>query len=376
MTGVFVALPAPDAPPHTDLHLIRAVRRTFPGPAELLHDPVQRDRTGTYLADLVRPYGLRMRPGLFDTSSAALGQSYGEMAAELIRALVPPHEPVDLLVLAFAIHDMLPGRATATYLSHVCPGTPLSFALCDQGSAAAFSGLRVAREYAASAGCRRILLITVEQAVLPYDAAVPVPASHQAVAMLYAAAPAPGTDTPAASDGTGTPAASDGAGGPADPDGPGMPAAVGYGAGAPARVTAVRQHADVAADDVAELAAAELLGLVAGRPDVPVVLGDGLAAAWPAHPRDLVTVAPPGRPSTGVWWALLDALASDPDRPRPVVVADYEPGLRYLCLVAVEPEGPSGTPEGPSGTPEGTDVEPVGQPPDPNSINVRPPVPS
>ncbi|WP_254910168.1 2-hydroxy-acid oxidase [Micromonospora sp. NBS 11-29] len=272
----------------TGLHLIRAARREFDGPAALLDDPVLRDRAGEYLTDLTRPYGLR-----FDPSAAARGQSYGEMAAELIRELVGADEPVDLLVLAFAVHDMLPGRATAAYLSHVCPGTPMSFALCDQGSAAPFTALRIARDHAASAGCRRALLLTVEQSVLPYAAGVAAPERHRAVAMLYGDAP---------------------------PDGG-------------ARVTAVRQHADVDPADVAALAATELRELGAGQPDVAVVLGAGLAPARPTPAGAPLTVVPPGQPTTGLWWTLLDQLGDGPDRPRAVVAADYEPDLRYLCLV-------------------------------------------
>ncbi|WP_431930175.1 2-hydroxy-acid oxidase [Micromonospora sp. RP3T] len=272
----------------TDLHLIRAARREFTGPAVLLDDPVLRARAGEYLTDLVRPYDLRV-------DAAARGQSYGEMAAELIGALVPADEPVDLLVLAFAVHDALPGRATAAYLSHVCPGTPMSFALCDQGSAAAFTGLRIAGAHA----YRRALLLVVEQSVLPYDPGVPVPERHRAVALLLGD-------------------------GPADDS---------------ARVTAVRQHADVGPDDVAALAAAELRALGAGRADVSVVLGPGLAGVRPP-PGGPVTVVPPGQPSTGVWWALLDRLVDGPERPRVAVAADYDPDLRYLCLVATATDQP------------------------------------
>ncbi|MBB5114660.1 4-hydroxymandelate oxidase [Micromonospora echinospora] len=314
----------------TGLRLLRAARRTFTGPAALLGDPVLRERAAGYLTDLTRPYGLRVPDGLFDAPSAALGQSYGEMAAELIPAVVPPDEPVDLLVLAFAVHDMLPGRATAAYLSHVCPGTPMSFALCDQGSAAAFTGLRIARGY----GCRRALLVTVEQAVLPYDAAVAVPARHRAVAMLYGVAtadPARHADDGATGGHDDSRSNSDG--------GAGGPERIGLGSGA--RVTALRQHADVRVDDVAALAAAEVAGLTAGRGDVAVVLGADLAAAWPGPGGHAVTTGPGRQPSTGVWWALLDRLAGDAARPRTVLAADYEPGLGYLSVVALEPAGRS-----------------------------------
>jgi 4-hydroxymandelate oxidase len=121
--------------------------------------------------------------------SAGLGHSYGEMAQMLISSVMSPDEPVDLLVLAFSLHDVRPGQQTAAYLSNVAPGAPMAFAVCDQGSAAAFSGLRIAREYASSAGIRRALLIVVEQATLPYDCPIrcpPAPGRHRALQRLRA----------------------------------------------------------------------------------------------------------------------------------------------------------------------------------------------
>ena len=67
-----------------------------------------------------------------------------------------------------------------------------------------------------------------------------------------------------------------------------------------------------------------------------MVLSADLAAAWPAHPVEGVTVTPPGQPTTGLWWTLLDRLTDRPGRSRPVVAADYDPDLRYLCLVTWE----------------------------------------
>ena len=241
------------AAPSTDLHLIRAARRAFTGPAALLHDPVHREQSRRYLTDLARQDGREVPAGLFDTASESLGQSYAEMAEALIGALVAPDEPVDLLVLAFSRHDMLPGRATATYLSHVCPGTPLSFAVCDQGSAAAFSALRLAHAYAASGGCRRFLLIAVEQTVLPYATSTPGPARHQGVALLFRTTgqdpAAPGAhpvppDAATAAEPAGLPV-----GQGTDSAGPAGP--TGDVVGASARLGVVRQHPAVAADEVA-----------------------------------------------------------------------------------------------------------------------------
>jgi 4-hydroxymandelate oxidase len=235
-----------------------------------------------------------------DPPSPALGHSYGEMAEALIGSAVPAAEPVDLLVLAFSSHDLRPGRQTAAYLSHVTPGAPMAFAICDQGSAAAFSGLRIACEYVSSAGIRRALLIVVEQAALPYACPVPVPSQHRGVAMLY-----------------GDRLHGDSA----------MP---------PARVAGLRQHPGVPPGDVAGLAAVGLKELAAGHHAVGLVLSDALAAVWTAPAAGQVRVMPPGQPSTGVWWGLIDEITSDAGHPDLLVAADYDPHLRYLCLTAFD----------------------------------------
>jgi 4-hydroxymandelate oxidase len=281
---VFVASP-PSITVRTGLPLIRAERRVFTGTAEFLDDPANRARTAEYLTDMARAYG---RDG---PASVAAGQSYGEMAEALIGSVVSADEPVDLLVLAFAVHDLWPSRQTAAYLSGVTPGTPLAFAICDQGSAAAFSGLTIAREYAASAGVRRALLIVVEQAEMPYDCAAPLPLRHQGVAMLY---------------------------GPS-------PSMLG-------RVVGVRQHPGVAPDEVARIAAEDLNALAKDCGHVAVVCNDALASLWSAPAAGRVRVAAPGQPATGVWSDLIDQLRVDDGRPELVVAADYDPDLRYLCL--------------------------------------------
>jgi hypothetical protein len=293
---VLVARPPVRPPLRRDLHLVRTARRTFTGPAEFLADPGNRARVAEYLADMARPYALEVQAALFgEPPSPALGQSYGEMAHALIGSVVSADEPVDLLVLAFAIHDLRPGRQTAAYLSAVTPGAPMAFAICDQGSAAAFSGLRIAREYAVSAGIRRALLIVVEQGALPYSCPVELPAQHRGVAMLY--------------------------GDRATPQ---------------ARVVGVRQHPGVPPGDVDGLAAADLSELAAGQHDVRIVLGAALAAVWTAPSACRVRVMPPGQPSTAVWWGLADELASEAGYRDLVVAADYDAELRYLCLTAFD----------------------------------------
>jgi 4-hydroxymandelate oxidase len=290
------------------LWLVGAERRVFAGSTGFLDDPANRADLATYLTDLTRPYPeSRYSEG---SSSADGSHSYGEMAEELIRTLVPADRPVDLLVLAYAIHDVQPGRATATYLSSVCPGTPLSFAISDQGTAAAFSGLRIVRDYltapvsstASGAGPgagRRALLIVLEQAGLPYPSAAARPAEHRGVAMLF--------DT----GGTGQ------SGGPAAPTG---------------RLVGLRQRPNRVGGGVAEQAAADLAELADGYSRVRMVAGPALVDAWPGRPDEL-RVGPAGQPATGVWWQLLDELGTGPDL---LVAADYDPELGYLCLAGFE----------------------------------------
>jgi hypothetical protein len=252
------------------MRLVRAGRRAFAGDADVLTDDDHRTQVTDYFADLVRPFGA---PPVTDLS----GQSYGEMATALVAEVVPAAEPVDLLVLAFSIHDVWPGRATATYLSHVCPGTPMAFAICDQGSASPFTGLRVIGDY----GVRRALLVVVEQAALPYESAAATPMAHQGVALLY-------------EEEAGT------------------------------RATEVRQYPDVGPEAVPELARLGVAELSAGHPGARVVLSDSLAAVWPDHPDH--TRAPAGQPTTGVWWHL-----AGPEEGA-VLVGDYDRELRYLCF--------------------------------------------
>jgi hypothetical protein len=232
---------------------VRAVtRRAFPAAAPFGAE--HRARYATWLADL----GAGPGPDLS-------GQSYAGMAAAVL-----PAAEVDLLVLAFAGHDIEPGRATATYLSHRCPGRPLALAVCDQGAAAPFTALRLIRDH----GAESALLVVVEQAGLPYPA--PVPAGHTAVGVHLARG---GT-------------------------------------------TGVEQYPDV---DPA---------------DVPAVLA---AAVDPG--ATLITATDPGRPVTGLWWALADAPAG------PVVLGGYEPATRRLCVATlgiarppriVSPRSPAG----------------------------------
>jgi 4-hydroxymandelate oxidase len=273
----------------------RAVRRRFPQPAYVAGDPAHTARLDVYLTDMLRPYDLALEPGALDRGR---GQSYGEMSEALVESIVEPGDAVDLLILVYAIPDITPGRATATYLSHICPGNPMAFAICDQGTAGAFTGLRLVRDYAA-AGVRRALLVIVEQAELPYDPGVPVdvPTGHAAVALLF---------------------------GDVDRD----------GAALAARLGAVRNRPEVDAVDVRTVLADEVAGL---SRDGSLILGAPLAGQLSDADRD-IRMAPPGQPFTGVWWTLAGQITEV--RPAGgamrIVLADYDAQLRYLSVAAID----------------------------------------
>jgi hypothetical protein len=272
--------------------------REFPGHSDRAGHPAFAELIG----DLVRPYGVPLRP------DASGGHSYGEMLAGLVGD-VPPGRPADVLILGFAMPDVWPERATATLLSDACPGSPLAFAVCDQGCAAGFTALRLARDYAAG-GCRRVLVALAEQARLDYDPPAPasVPARHAGFVMLCETGPAPGAGRP--------------------------------GAGGAPVLAAVRVLPGVAADQVPARLRRELAGLPAPGPDEGkpgdgqrlLVLGEGLAPLAGDLPGWRSAPLPPGQPLTGVWRELA-AWSPAPGR-GVLAIADYDPGLRYLCLAA------------------------------------------
>lgn len=316
---MYVTGPPPDAQPAGEpagrLRLHRAGRRVFPETSDLAWDPQLR----IFLGDMVRPYGLPLRDDLL---TAGAGHSYAQMGEELVRATVPADEPVDVLVFAHGIHDIRLGQPVALYLSEVCPGTPLAFAVCDQGTAAAFTALRLAGEYG-RAGCPRALLVVAEQTTLHYQPAgpAPIPDRHAAVALLFAPA-------------------------------------------GPAPLAAVRVLPAVPPADLLARLAAEVAVLAGGRADTTVLLGTELSdvvgpavlagAAERAELADRLAVrrlrrAPAGQPYTGVWWELAGQL---PDRAADgglVLLADYDRTLGYLSLAALDAGPAAGAAVAPTG---------------------------
>ena len=274
-------LTGPPGAAGSTLRISRGEHRIVDGSSVLATDPAMR----AYLTDMVAPYGLALHEELLESGA---GHSYGELAEPLIEAALPDGDPVDLLVLAYGIHDIRLGRATATYLSDRCPGNPLAFAVCDQGTAAAFSALKLINAYAATGACRRALLIVAEQSAVHYELAtqVPVPDRNAAVALLL----------------------EESAGG---------------------EPVSVRQHTEVTPDQADALLAKEIAGLSGA---ITVILGGGLK--FTESIVDDVRVGPAGQPYTGVWCELSAGL-TDWAGGRQVLVADYDAAVGYFCTAAM-----------------------------------------
>jgi hypothetical protein len=272
-----------------------AWRRTFGSASDSARDPALR----AYVTDMLRPYGLDLAEDRLTE-----GQSYGGMAAALLARELAGEEPVDLLVLAFAVPDVAPWRATANYLSHLCPGQPFAFAVCDQGVVAPFTALRLIREYASTGDCRRALLVVAEQAAMPYQQAgaapAATPARHAVVALLFDQGGQRGRS-------------------PCPVSG---------------HLEQVRLHAGVTESQACGLvaeAAADLPRMLTSVIGTGLAHADLPAAGLPGR----VIVAPPEQPSTGVWWELAAGLPE----PGPVLLADYDPGLGHLGLAVIEIPG-------------------------------------
>lgn len=271
-------LTGPPGAAGNSLRITRGAHRVLDGSSALATDPAMR----VYLSDMVAPYGLALRTELIESGA---GHSYGELAEPLIEALVSDGAPVDLLVLVYGIHDIRLGRATATYLGSRCPGDPLAFAICDQGTAAAFSALSLINAYATTGACHRALLIVAEQSTLHYELAtqLPVPERNAAVALLLEESidSAPLT---------------------------------------------VRQHSAIKPSEAGSLLAAELLN----QANTTVILGSGLDRSTVDDARE----APAGQPYTGVWWELSAGLP-EWTCGQQVLVADYDAALGLFCTAAM-----------------------------------------
>ncbi|MET8544358.1 hypothetical protein ABZW03_27505 [Kitasatospora sp. NPDC004799] len=257
------------APGPTGLRITRALARRFDGRSETSLDPDLR----VFVSDLARPYGLPLREDLLGEGA---GHSYEELAAGPLREVLAEDEPADLLVLAFDTPDVRPGAPSSLALSRSVPGSPLAFAVCDQGGAAAFTALRLAACHQRTGGCRRAVVVLAEQTALHYDppGPVPLPDRHAVVVLVCEEAP-----------------------------GEGLAVRQTRGAGSPAQTVRAEALASGAA----------------------LLLGPGFDAQEPA----------PAQPFTGLWAELAEELPRWRADGRPALVAGYDRRLGVLSTLAL-----------------------------------------
>ncbi len=282
--------PAPDGGYPPPLSISRIVRRAFDSTSDVEQPATAPDpELHRFLVDLLAPYGQVPNPHPVE-------RTYAGMAEALLRPSGLLDTQFDLVVLAYAVPDADPRWSMAHVLHRLCPGNPLAFAIGDQGVAAPFTAVATAHAYLRS-GFERALILILEQATLGYPAVEPVtlPELGSAVALVLEPAGA-------------------------------VP------------LVSVDQRMAVAPERVG----AVLAGMAdAVPPDSVVVLGSGLAGhveqAQLGVPAARVRVAPPGRLCTSVWWELADLWEDHPsDRPG-VLLADYDPVLGTVCVLALGP---------------------------------------
>jgi hypothetical protein len=278
----FAAAATPVRTALAPLRLLRMARLTFTA-ADATPPDLRESCELLYFADMSARYGLPFRA---DALAGDRLVGYSEMAEKLLDALAPLDEPIDIVVVGHAVPDADIGRFVGCTLSAAAPGEALPFAISDQGNATSFTALRLAGEYARAGDVRHVLVVLLDQTTLPYDidlSELAQPLHDSGIALLF---------------------------GPAGP-GNGL---------------AVRQLADVDSDQVAELLAETVAELVGDRAPSALVVGQTLAGATTLP----ATVAEAGRPAGALWWALDESAG-----PR-VVLADYDPALRYLCVATVD----------------------------------------
>ncbi|MFJ9443310.1 hypothetical protein ACIRRH_15770 [Kitasatospora sp. NPDC101235] len=261
------------APGPTGLRITGALARRSDGRSETSLDPDLR----AFVSDLVRPYGLPLREDLL---GEGVGHSYEELAAGLLREALAEDEPADLLILAFDTPDVRPGAPSSLALSRSVPGSPLAFAVCDQGGAAAFTALRLAAAHQRTGTCRRALVVLAEQTALHYDppGPVPLPERHAVVVLVCEEAPGAGL--------------------------------------------AVRQTRGAASPEEAVRAEAAELG-----PEAALLLGPGFDPG--------TEEPPPAQPFTGLWAELAEHLPQWRADGRPALLAGYDRRLGVLSTLTL-----------------------------------------
>ncbi|MFI2610463.1 hypothetical protein [Kitasatospora sp. NPDC018619] len=291
------------APGPTGLRITRALARRFDGRSETSLDPDLR----VFVSDLVRPHGLPLREDLL---AEGVGHSYEELAVGPLREALAEDEPADLLILAFDTPDVRPGAPSSLALSRSVPGSPLAFAVCDQGGAAAFTALRLAAAHQRTGTCRRAVVVLAEQTALHYEppGPVPLPERHAVVVLVCEEAP-----------------------------GEGLAVRQARGAACPAE--AVRAEAEGLGPRAALLLGPGLgsgsgLGSGPGR-GTGSGPGHGTGSGADRTARPGAGASAPAQPFTGLWAELAEHLPRWRAEGRPALLAGYDRRLGVLSTLAL-----------------------------------------
>lgn len=152
------------------LRLTRVVRREFAGGTT----PADTPWLHRYYADMAALYGVGHRPEIL------AGNTFGMLAGAVLADVV---SPVDLVIIAHVLPDLDPRFSPGARLAGTVPGAPLVFAMSGTDGSIAFTALRVAGAYARRHSYRRVVVLVVDQATLPYRTDAE-PAGDAAVALL------------------------------------------------------------------------------------------------------------------------------------------------------------------------------------------------
>ena len=139
-----------------------------------------------FYRDLLGP-----RRGELDENLARRGTNiaFTDLAERALRAAPgAARRSPDLLMVAYALHDLHPLTTVSSRLNHQLGGRSRSFAVSEQGLGAPFTALRIAQSYARSGRCGSVALFVLEQATYPYP--VPFATEHKltdsGVCLLFA----------------------------------------------------------------------------------------------------------------------------------------------------------------------------------------------
>ena len=162
------------------LRLTRVVHREFPDGTCATDDP----ELHRYYADLAALHGLAPRPDAL----VGKGNTFAALAGAVLTGLLPPGEPVDLVVIANTLPDLDPRVSSGVSLTATLPGSPLVFGISGADASIGFTALRVAGDYVRRHCYRRVVVLVLGQHVMPYGTAAG-PGTDAAVALLLADAP-------------------------------------------------------------------------------------------------------------------------------------------------------------------------------------------